>query len=330
MNTFGTIKTKIENTAIELSKKPSFKRFIFEFNEVFLKNKDLSELYYIYDDLSSNKGLPTDIANDYINESIEYSQILLESQSRRLKEINNWINSWNDESTNNYFDIDNAIYKTGIKNLENILESKKNIKNIITKEENRKDITESSFLPISSMVKIANENLKKELGHLNENDKKELDQILSLNGEELKENFDMDESKLDEYAEEQPSRDDDGDGEVDLDEMDLDELLRELDDMEEGEDLMEGEDDLINNRGGAGNLPKPPDMVEEEEGYEDLKIVVEGEEVEREWDRTTKTYTNPLIESLIELFGDVHCIHEDLYGDEYEHLSITREDVLNY
>ena len=65
-------------------------------------------------------------------------------------------------------------------------------------------------------------------------------------------------------------------------------------------------------------------------GYEDLKIVVEGEEVEREWDRTTKTYTNPLIESLIELFGDVHCIHEDLYGDEYEHLSITREDVLNY
>ena len=65
-------------------------------------------------------------------------------------------------------------------------------------------------------------------------------------------------------------------------------------------------------------------------GYEDLKIVVEGEEVEREWDRTTKTYTNPLIESLIELFGDTQCIHEDLYGDGYEHLSITREDVLKY
>ena len=39
------------------------------------------------------------------------------------------------------------------------------------------------------MVKIANENLKKELGTLNESDKKELDLILSLNGEELKENF---------------------------------------------------------------------------------------------------------------------------------------------
>ena len=66
-------------------------------------------------------------------------------------------------------------------------------------------------------------------------------------------------------------------------------------------------------------------------GYEDLKIVVEGEEVEREWDNATKQYKpNPVLESLIELFGDVQCIHEDLYGDEYEHLSITREDVLNY
>ena len=71
MSTFGTIKTKIENTAVELAKNPSFKRFIFEFNAMVLKNKDLSELYYIYDDLSSNKGIPSDIANDYINESIE-------------------------------------------------------------------------------------------------------------------------------------------------------------------------------------------------------------------------------------------------------------------
>jgi hypothetical protein len=66
-------------------------------------------------------------------------------------------------------------------------------------------------------------------------------------------------------------------------------------------------------------------------GYEDLKIVVEGEEVEREWDNKTKEYVeNPLIESLIKLFGDVECIHEDLYGDEYEHLSIIREEVLKF
>jgi hypothetical protein len=66
-------------------------------------------------------------------------------------------------------------------------------------------------------------------------------------------------------------------------------------------------------------------------GYEDLKIVVEGEEVEREWDDKTKEYVeNPVLESLIQLFDDTQCIHEDVYGDEYEHLSITREDVLKY
>jgi hypothetical protein len=189
MNTFGRIKTKIENTAIELSKKPEFKRFIFEFKHLVLENKDLSELYYIYDDLSSNKGLPSDIANDYINESIEYSQILLESQKKRLKDITVWINSWNKENSNNYSDIDNVIYNKGIRNLENVLESKKNIKDIIISEQKRNEITESVNLPISSMVKIANENLKKEIGSLNENDKKELEEILSLSGEELKENF---------------------------------------------------------------------------------------------------------------------------------------------
>ncbi len=189
MSTFGTIKTKIENTAVELAKKAEFKRFIFEFKHLVLENKDLSELYYIYDDLSSNKGIPSDIANDYINESIEYSQILLESQNKHLSYINSWINSWNKENTNNYSDIDNAIYNIGIRNLESVLESKKNIKNTIITEQKRIDVSESVNLPISSMVKIANENLKKEITSLNENDKKELEEILSLSGEELKENF---------------------------------------------------------------------------------------------------------------------------------------------
>ena len=66
-------------------------------------------------------------------------------------------------------------------------------------------------------------------------------------------------------------------------------------------------------------------------GYEDLKIVVNGEEIEREWDRETGDYkSNPLIESLINLFGSVHCIHENLYGGYFEHLTIDREEVLNY
>jgi hypothetical protein len=189
MDTFGIIKTKLENTAVEFAKKPEFKRFIFEFKHLVLENKDISELYYIYDDLSTNKDLPIDIANDYINESIEYSQILLQSQSKRLNDINIWINSWNEKNTNNYSDIDKVVYGIGIKDLENVLESKKNIKNIIISKQKENFITESVNLPLSSMVKIANKNLKNELDILDESDKKELNTILSLTGEELKEEF---------------------------------------------------------------------------------------------------------------------------------------------
>jgi len=189
MNTFGKLKSKIEDTAVELAKKPSFKRFIFEFDSLILKNKDISELYYIYDDLSSNKSLPSDIANDYINESIEYSQILIESQTSYLQKLNSWINSWNKKNVNNYSDIDNVIYMRGIKNLESVLESKKNIKNNLIKESKKEIQNESFNLPISSVVKIANESLKKELTHLNENDRKELDEILKMSGDQLKLKF---------------------------------------------------------------------------------------------------------------------------------------------
>ena len=41
------------------------------------------------------------------------------------------------------------------------------------------------------------------------------------------------------------------------------------------------------------------------------------------------TYRRATLQDLAKL-GYVQCIHEDLYGDEYEHLSITREDILNY
>lgn len=187
MSTFGTIKTKIENTATELAKEPSFKRFMFEFKHIVLENKDLSELYYIYDDLSSNKGLPNDIIDDYINESVEYSQILIESQSKKLNEVSLWINSWNKEDINNYSDIDNAIYKTGIKNLEIVLESKNKIKKTLISESNKlNESSHTSNLPISSMVKIANETLKNEFSSLNESDRNELNSILTLTLDDVK------------------------------------------------------------------------------------------------------------------------------------------------
>ena len=58
-------------------------------------------------------------------------------------------------------------------------------------------------------------------------------------------------------------------------------------------------------------------------GWEDMTITVDGVEVQREWKTTSKKYvSNPILENLTELFGQVQDIHEN------ENLTIEREEIL--
>jgi len=185
MNTFGTIKTKIEKASIGLYGKPEFKTYMSQLKTMVLENKDLSELYYIYDDLSKKKGLSNDIATDYINESIEYSQILIENNERSLKNVDEWISSIVKKSVNNYKDIDVTIYNKSIKNLETVLESKKRIINTIISE-NKLEIKESINLPLKTMLRVANDRLNKELSNISESERKELIELSSLSDKSIK------------------------------------------------------------------------------------------------------------------------------------------------
>ena len=185
MNTFGTIKTKIEKASIGLYGKPEFKTYISQLKTMVLENKDLSELYYIYDDLSKKKGLSNDIATDYINESIEYSQILIENNKSSLKNVDEWISSIVRKSVNNYKDIDVTIYNKSIKNLETVLESKKRIINTIISED-KKEIKESINLPLKTMLRVANDRLNKELSNISETERKELIGLSSLSDKAIK------------------------------------------------------------------------------------------------------------------------------------------------
>jgi hypothetical protein len=185
MNTFGTIKTKIEKASIGLYGKPEFKTYMSQLKTMVLENKDLSELYYIYDDLSKKKGLSNDIATDYINESIEYSQILIENNKRSLKNVDEWISSIVKNSVNNYKDIDVTIYNKSIKNLETVLESKKRIVNTIISED-KLEIKESINLPLNTMLRVANDRLNKELSNISESERKELIDLSSLSDKAIK------------------------------------------------------------------------------------------------------------------------------------------------
>ena len=171
MNTFGTIKTKIEKASIGLYGKPEFKTYMSQLKTMVLENKDLSELYYIYDDLSKKKGLSNDIATDYINESIEYSQILIENNERSLKNVDEWISSIVKKSVNNYKDIDVTIYN-------------KSINTIIS--EDKVKIKESINLPLNTMLRVANDRLNKELSNISEAERKELIGLSSLSDKAIK------------------------------------------------------------------------------------------------------------------------------------------------
>ena len=188
MDTFGTIKSKIESASVKHYGKKTFNSFMKGLKSNLLENKDLAELYYIYDDLSEKKGLDKTIATDYINETIEYSQVLLENNLNSIIRLNEWANKVSPDSKNNYQDIDNVVYIKSIRNLETLLESKKNILNIISSK-NETKINESINLPISSMLKVANQNLNSELKNISESDLKEIESLSNMTKEELKENI---------------------------------------------------------------------------------------------------------------------------------------------
>lgn len=186
MNSFGVLKTKIEKVLEKSYGKPEFKDNLKGFKKHILKNKNLSEAYFLYDELSSNKGLSESIVDDYISESFDHLRNIIDTNKKKIEELSEWINDLLKEDIgNNYQDIDKQIYtKNVVKNLESLLESKQRIRKILVNKKLHEHTT-SFNLPISSMVSIANKTLNKGFETLSEEDKKELKFYTSLKGKDL-------------------------------------------------------------------------------------------------------------------------------------------------
>jgi hypothetical protein len=121
---FGLLKSKIENVLIESYKNNSLKDSMFVFNELILKNKNINKLFYLYDELNSNKGLSESIANEFINESIViYENVINKIDPKELKEIQMWVDHIQCE--NEYEKID-VLFTHSITEIENKITSKKN------------------------------------------------------------------------------------------------------------------------------------------------------------------------------------------------------------
>ena len=63
---FGELKSKIEIYLSESYKKGTLKDNLFIFEELVLKNKNISRIFFLYDELSTKKGLQESIVNEFI------------------------------------------------------------------------------------------------------------------------------------------------------------------------------------------------------------------------------------------------------------------------
>lgn len=184
---FGLLKSKIEKTLEESYKKNSFKDTLFIFKELVLENKNISKLYYLYDELSSNKALNESTANELLNQSIVvYENTINKISKKNLEELNLWVGHV--KSKNNYTDLDN-LFSNSVLTLENKVKSKKiileNLKKVPEKIETVKN------LPVEKLVSVANKTLHNFINSLNEESKKTLTKILSEDENKLKLKYEL-------------------------------------------------------------------------------------------------------------------------------------------
>lgn len=182
---FGLLKSQIENILIESYKNESIKDNMFIFKELVLKNKNISRMFYLYDELNSNKGLNESIASEYINQSIiVYENLTNKINPNQLREIQSWVGHIQCE--NNYTLVDD-LFSNNVTNLESKIKSKNTILENLKKEPKKEK--EIINVPIKTMVSVANKTASNYIESLNESDKTELKKLLSSDDETIKESY---------------------------------------------------------------------------------------------------------------------------------------------
>lgn len=184
---FGLLKSKIEKYLVESYKNKNFKDSMFVFNELILKNKNVSKLFYLYDDLSSNKSLSESIANEYINESIViFENTINKISKKQMDEIQLWVGHLKTE--NKYSDIDN-LFSSNLLTLENKLKSRKTILENLKKTTIKEDLFEN--VSLNTLVAAANKTVNNFINELDTSSKKRLLKVLSEDDSKLETKYEI-------------------------------------------------------------------------------------------------------------------------------------------
>jgi hypothetical protein len=182
---FGILKSKIENVLLESYAKDTFKSEIKNFKQLVLENKNISKLFYLYDELNSPKALNESYAREYINECIKmYENTINKVKQSDLTKIKAWVG---DKQVDNLYENIDTLFSTDVLTIESKIKSR----NLITESLKKLPVTKSNNieLPLSTMVSVANKTIKSYINSLNESDKQELIKLLSEDDSKLNEEF---------------------------------------------------------------------------------------------------------------------------------------------
>jgi len=175
--TIGQLKTYFEKRFTEsFQDEKEFKQVLKEFKTIVLKNKSISKAYNVYDELSTPQGINESETIDYINEGLR--MISSDIKKQKLPQIK--------ITENSYSNLDELIYNNGL-GLNEVFKLKKEISKVLST--NKKELKESVKIPVSSMIKIANQTLNGYLDTLDESSKKELLQLVKEDRKLSESNF---------------------------------------------------------------------------------------------------------------------------------------------
>lgn len=185
MKSFGEIKTSVEKSLVENYGKNSFKSLMKEFKKNILDDKQISEMYFLYDALSKPSGFNQEYVGDYVNESTDVLKDLIQKNTKKLEKLSTWVENMIQVGENEYKNIDTIVYNKSVKNLDKVVESKNVIKSILITEK-KEVVKESVSIPLSSMLKIASNVFNEKYENISEEEKNELKSLLGLTKEETK------------------------------------------------------------------------------------------------------------------------------------------------
>ena len=178
---FGQLLSKIEGLMINSYVNETTKIELKNFKSLVLENKNASTMFYIYTELSKKKGYDKTLSEAYINESLRQVEKII--PKLKTQKIEYWVKDV--VSENNYKDIDNLIYNSPDKIMENI-ESRKNL--IKTLSEST-EVKTTIQLPIETLMNIANREISSYIENLDEDSKRDLSKVLMTEDVELSKEF---------------------------------------------------------------------------------------------------------------------------------------------